>query len=578
MKSLITLLVFSTVAFGQSTISGTLYANNVIGFIIIGCLLDSSTQDCNYDQSPYTEITQSGTSSAYTLRDAPAGQYLIIAWKDTNANGNLDEDADEIGYYVSSDGQPGLITPPMQQVDIWVELQPMPAASQGSSQHLVGSWSNYGNLSQYLNNTTTTQLNLESSVARTFVFNADGTYSSLFYNENYDDVTDSYGPCIWKRVRGIYQTQDNALVTEIQSEEFAVCGLELKPVEITNPLEQFIWRIEEDGIGLLDVTELQNVDESYWTSGYAYHVTNDVTNSNASPAANPLTQTPSQNPLTNNQNNSPDTHSQGLESSIIGSWSTSSYFGDYVDASSGAYLADAQSAHGVTFNGNGTYQMLDYYNLNGSCQWFRYSGTYQVQSEKIIAQPQQSEMSVCGGAFTNIENTTQEFFWRFVQYDDGMKLELLPVSSYRDERDWFYAYRYANVGTRSPAITRDISIIGTWSDVSTNGVDFYNPTTGAWAAPSGDAMEMTLYADGTCEIYGLLQNSLYSSTIRIFIAHAGTYTFDGTNLIVTGTSRIYYDNNGEIREETTAFNKTYRLSFSDANTMILDGDFTLSRK
>jgi hypothetical protein len=116
MKSLI-LLLFLGFSLAQGTISGTLYASEVKGFVIIGCLLDLSTQDCDYDQSPYAEITQSGSSASFQL-ETTTGNYLIVAWKDTNANGNLDETQDEVGYYVDAIGEPALVVPPASNIDI----------------------------------------------------------------------------------------------------------------------------------------------------------------------------------------------------------------------------------------------------------------------------------------------------------------------------------------------------------------------------------------------------------------------------------------------------------------------------
>jgi uncharacterized protein (DUF2141 family) len=93
-KPLFVLAFMLSVAFAQNTITGKVVANNTQGFIIIGCLIDLSTQDCNYDKSHYVEVNQDGT---YTLSNLESGQYLVIAWCDTNANGNLEEDQDEVG-------------------------------------------------------------------------------------------------------------------------------------------------------------------------------------------------------------------------------------------------------------------------------------------------------------------------------------------------------------------------------------------------------------------------------------------------------------------------------------------------
>lgn len=114
----ITCLCLLSLSFAQGNISGTIYAADVQGFVVIGCLLDLSAQDCDYEQSPYVTITQSGTVAPYTLSNAPAGNYLIIVWKDSNSNGDLDEEQDELGYYVDQNNEPALVTSPASNIDI----------------------------------------------------------------------------------------------------------------------------------------------------------------------------------------------------------------------------------------------------------------------------------------------------------------------------------------------------------------------------------------------------------------------------------------------------------------------------
>jgi hypothetical protein len=102
-----------SITFAQGTISGTLYADDVSGFMIIGCLLDLTINDCDYDRSSYMTVEQSGSSAAFTLDDAPDGQYLVIAWRDTNGNGQLEDDgSDELTYYTDVNGDPVIVTPP----------------------------------------------------------------------------------------------------------------------------------------------------------------------------------------------------------------------------------------------------------------------------------------------------------------------------------------------------------------------------------------------------------------------------------------------------------------------------------
>ncbi len=262
------LMFVLNIAFTQNTITGQVIANNTQGFTVIGCLIDLSTRDCNYEKSQYAEVNQDGT---YTLSNLESGQYIIIAWRDTNSSGDLEEDQDEVGYYTTADGQPGLVSPPVANITITV------------------------------GNTAATQP--------------------------------------------------------------------------TTP--------------------------------------------------NPLTTNPEPTPPTQGSN----------------------------------------------------------------------------------------------------------------------------------------------------------TLVGTWSDVSTTGVEFYDPSTGSWGDVSGNAFEFTLNADGSCEIYVLLQSSLYSSSVKIFAVTTGTYTFDGAILSITGTTRERAWSQDELsRDETKPFSNTYRIVFTDDNTLILDDGLTLSRR
>jgi hypothetical protein len=130
---------------------------------------------------------------------------------------------------------------------------------------------------------------------------------------------------------------------------------------------------------------------------------------------------------------------------LVGSWSSHDYFGTYVDAGTGAYAGDANTGNGVIFNADGTYSMMDYFNLDGICQWFRSSGTYQVNDNLISIQTLENEMSECGKAFETQPSETRYYLWRFNEGDYGVRLELLDVDKYRDERDWFYANGYSRV-------------------------------------------------------------------------------------------------------------------------------------
>jgi hypothetical protein len=278
-------LVFSLLfplVFAQGRVQGTISANEVSGFSVIACYADAEV-GCNESLSSVTEITTTGTSASYSLENLSAGQYIIFLWRDSNKSGELEEDQDEISYYATANEEVTLVSPPAQTIDFNVSSTTLaanpianPIANPTSSQDITGSWSNYGYLGNYLNGNVTANLDfLDSSKAQSFIFNADGTYNSLDYNLMYDAYTGSYIACIWTRLNGTYVLQGDQIITTVLTEESARCGLEFAAMTITCPTRTFVWRFEQNGLGLLDTSELSTIDDTSWISGYATHLSRD---------------------------------------------------------------------------------------------------------------------------------------------------------------------------------------------------------------------------------------------------------------------------------------------------------------
>lgn len=202
MKRFITLF-FCLCTFGlaQGNISGTLFATEVQGFVVIGCLLDLTTQDCDYDKSPYITIEQNGASASYTLQNAPEGNYLVIAWKDSNGNGQLDDDgSDEVGYYVDATNQPALVNPPSSNIDIHLitgnnpltnqpanplitQPQPTPAQNTSPLGDLVGIWQmTRASGGDYKNMNTGFTFSMTSGFSILLKIRANGDYIMQFYS------------------------------------------------------------------------------------------------------------------------------------------------------------------------------------------------------------------------------------------------------------------------------------------------------------------------------------------------------------------------------------------------------------
>lgn len=196
MKVILGLLVcFLAFAFSQGNISGTLYADDVRDFVIIGCLLDLSTQDCDYDQSPFVRIESGGTSATYTLPDATLGNYIIIAWKDTNGNGVLDDDgSDEIGFYVDANSEPALVTSPASGIDIRIltvrspqpainPLSSTPAQAAPTLGDLVGIWQmTRASGGDYTNLSTGLSFSMTSGFSTLLKIRSDGSYLMQFFS------------------------------------------------------------------------------------------------------------------------------------------------------------------------------------------------------------------------------------------------------------------------------------------------------------------------------------------------------------------------------------------------------------
>jgi hypothetical protein len=228
MKRFMGLLGFLFVfGFAQGSISGTLYANEIKGFMVIGCLLDLSTNDCDYDQSPYITIEQSGPSAPFVLENAPEGQYLVIAWKDTNGNGQLEDDgSDEVAYYIDAKGELAPVTPPASGITLQVNevlasqpgsnplsepaQNPLSSAPQVAQTEglLVGKWSQFsGSSTSYSNPDTNEQAPLSGN-AIDYTFNPDGSYEYLlFIQQSFYNCTTTFT----SYATGTYTAQTNLL-------------------------------------------------------------------------------------------------------------------------------------------------------------------------------------------------------------------------------------------------------------------------------------------------------------------------------------------------------------------------------
>jgi hypothetical protein len=81
-----------------------------------------------------------------------------------------------------------------------------------------------------------------------------------------------------------------------------------------------------------------------------------------------------------------------------------------------------------------------------------------------------------------------------------------------------------------PATPLPQELLGEFYTGAASPVDYYNPSTGSWAQPSGNFSSYTFNADGTFEFGGLLQSTLYSCTSSFFSLRRGTVQLNGTQM------------------------------------------------
>ncbi len=102
---------------GAATVSGNVFAvagGDLQAVNVIACLLENDT--CS-DSRSVVQAINGGSSAKYQLSNLEAGEsYLMLAWKDVNASGEVDE-GDELGVYTRG-GKPAMVAPPAAGIDL----------------------------------------------------------------------------------------------------------------------------------------------------------------------------------------------------------------------------------------------------------------------------------------------------------------------------------------------------------------------------------------------------------------------------------------------------------------------------
>jgi uncharacterized protein (DUF2141 family) len=118
--------------------------------------------------------------------------------------------------------------------------------------------------------------------------------------------------------------------------------------------------------------------------------------------------------------------------------------------------------------------------------------------------------------------------------------------------DPYTAVRPPSVGLAIPMLplksqpaaggTAPSEVVGQWSHGSSTGVDYYNPSNGSWAPPSGTGALLSIAADGSFHFSTMVQSSFYSCTIDAVNFHEGKAAFEGDSLtLYPESSRQKYE-------------------------------------
>jgi hypothetical protein len=91
-------------------------------------------------------------------------------------------------------------------------------------------------------------------------------------------------------------------------------------------------------------------------------------------------------------------------------------------------------------------------------------------------------------------------------------------------------------GPDAPRTSVPAELVGTWFQGSVSNTDYYNPSTGSWAGPSGTGVAYTFTANGEYQHAGVLQSSLYGCTSIVFGWDRGAVAVRGTEVTLTATS------------------------------------------
>ena len=178
-------------ALAQGRLSGTLEAPDVRGYLVIACFAHAEL-GCDEARSGYAEISATGARAAWVIDVAARGPYLLLAWRDTNGDG----DAQEHELIVLSDatGEPSLVFAPAGGLAIAAAGAPavgpppggpIAAATPAGTLHpdLVGIWQQTrAAAGDYRSLITGFTFSMTSGFSAQLRLRPDGTFDYAFYS------------------------------------------------------------------------------------------------------------------------------------------------------------------------------------------------------------------------------------------------------------------------------------------------------------------------------------------------------------------------------------------------------------
>jgi uncharacterized protein (DUF2141 family) len=99
----------------QGSLAGELLAADVAGYVVIACFADADV-GCDEARSGFAAVTGAGPRAPWRIDGLAAGPFLVIAWRDANGDGELQDD--EIALLLDAAGEPTLVLAPAEGLTI----------------------------------------------------------------------------------------------------------------------------------------------------------------------------------------------------------------------------------------------------------------------------------------------------------------------------------------------------------------------------------------------------------------------------------------------------------------------------